>query len=96
MNCSVMELMEKTVIDVATGEKIGNLCDVELDTKTACVSALIVVLKTKSGSFLAKCERVRVDWGHIRIIGKDAILVECCGELKHFLPQKNFFDKIWN
>ncbi|MBR0414164.1 MAG: YlmC/YmxH family sporulation protein [Clostridia bacterium] len=96
MNCSMMELMEKAVIDVASGEKIGNLCDVEIDTKSACVSALIVSVKMKGNALFGKFDRIKIDWGHIRIIGKDAVLVECCGELKHCVPEKSFLDKIWN
>jgi len=96
MICSMMELMEKAVIDVASGEKIGNLCDMEVDTKSACVSALIVAVKSKTNALFGKCERIKIGWGHIRIIGKDAVLVECCEEMKHVIPQKGLFDKIWN
>ena len=96
MTCSVMELMEKAVIDAATGERIGNLCDVELDSQSACVCSLIVAVKSKGGSFIAKSERVKIDWGHIRVIGPDAVLVDCCGELKHLVPAKSFLDKLWN
>ncbi len=96
MKCSIMELLEKSVIDAATGERIGNLCDVELNAENACLSALIIAVKAKNGSFFAKSEKVRIEWCNIRVIGKDAILVECCGELKKLVPEKSFLDKIWN
>lgn len=96
MRCSIMELLEKAVINAASGERIGNLCDVELDTENACLCALIVQLKSKNGSFFGKCEKVRIDWCHIRVIGKDAILVECTGELKRLVNEKNFLDRLWN
>ena len=96
MKCSIMDLLEKSVINTATGERIGNLCDVELDTDNACLCALIVQLKSKPGSFFGKCEKARIDWCHIRIIGKDAILIDCTGELKHLAPDRGFFDKMWN
>ncbi|MBQ6380352.1 MAG: YlmC/YmxH family sporulation protein [Clostridia bacterium] len=96
MKCSMMELLEKPVINAATGERIGNLCDVEIDTQTASISAFIVVVKSKNGSLLGKCEKVCIDWCNIRVIGKDAILVDCCTELKQFAAPKSFLDKIWN
>ncbi|MBR2589868.1 MAG: YlmC/YmxH family sporulation protein [Clostridia bacterium] len=96
MKCSIMDLLEKSVINTATGERIGNLCDVELDTENACLCALIVQLKAKPGSFFGKCEKVRIDWCHIRIIGKDAILIDCTGDLKHVSPDKGLLEKIWN
>lgn len=97
MKCSIMELLEKPVINAANGERIGNLCDVELNTENACLSALIVQVKSKGGaSFIGKCEKVRIEWCNIRVIGKDAVLVDCTGELKHLIPEKGFFDRIWN
>lgn len=96
MKCSIMELLEKSVINSATGEKIGNLCDVELNTEDACLSALIVAIKSKSGSFLAKTEKVRIEWCNIKVIGHDAVLVNCQGELKYLEAEKSFIEKLWN
>lgn len=95
MNCFVTELMEKTVINAATGERIGQMCDVEIDTQNACLSALVVAVK-KSGSFITRCERVKIDWCHIKIIGKDAVLVDCIGEFKAVHSEKNLLEKLWN
>lgn len=96
MICSIMDLLEKAVINAATGERIGALCDVELDTENACLSALIVQVKSKNGSILAKCDKVRVEWCNIQVIGKDAILVDCSCELKKVHPEKSLLDKLWN
>ena len=96
MICSIMELLEKAVINAATGERIGNLCDVELDTENACLSALIVQVKSKNGSLLARCDKLRVEWCNIQVIGKDAVLVDCTCELKKIQPEKTLFDKLWN
>ena len=96
MKCSVIELLEKSVISSSSGDKIGNLCDVELDTESACLSALIVSVKSKSSSFLGKNEKVRIEWKDIKVIGKDAVLVDCREELQHILNEKSFLDKIWS
>ena len=96
MMCSIMDLMEKAVINAATGERVGNLCDVELDTKTASLCAIIVTVKKNSGGFISKCEKVRIDWCNISVIGHDAILVQCEGELKRISEEKSFIEKIWD
>ena len=96
MKCSMTDLLEKSVINASNGNKIGQLCDIELDTGSACLSALIVAVRNKSTPFIAKCEKVRIDWCNIRIIGKDAILVDCAEELCFINEQKNFLDKLWN
>lgn len=96
MKCSLADLFEKPVINASNGNRIGHLCDIELDTASACLSAIIVVLKNKNVPFIAKCEKVRIDWCNIRIIGKDAILVDCAEELCYINEQKNFLDKLWN
>ena len=96
MMCSIMNLMEKAVINSATGERIGNLCDVELDTQSASLCAIIVSVKKHSGCFISKCEKVRIDWCNISVIGHDAILVHCEGELKRISEEKSFIEKIWD
>lgn len=87
--------MEKSVINAATGERIGNLCDVEVDTQTASLCAIIVGLKSKGNSFFTKVQRVRIDWCNIKVIGQDAILVNICGEFEVLKEEKSFFEKIW-
>ena len=96
MKCSIMELLEKSVIDAKDGNKIGNLCDVELDTERACLSALIIAVKSKNNPFLAKYEKVRIEWCDIKVIGKDAVLVDCKGQLCRLEEEKNLIDKLWN
>ena len=96
MMCSIMNLMEKAVINSATGERIGNLCDVELDTQTASLCAIIVKKKKNNGGFISKCEKVRIDWCSISVIGHDAILVHCEGELKRINEEKSLIEKLWD
>ena len=96
MRCSIVDLMEKSVINAATGERIGNLCDVELDTKSASLCAIIVGLKSKGNSFFAKVQKVRIDWSDIEVIGQDAILINMCGEFEMLKEEKNFLEKLWN
>lgn len=96
MKCSIIELQEKSVIDSATGAKIGSVCDVEIDTETATLSAIIVLVRHKGSSVISKGEKARIEWKDIKVIGSDAILVDCEGQLNYLVPDKSFIEKLWN
>ena len=44
MPCRMGELRQKEVISVKDGGRLGFVCDVEIDTHTAQVTALVVYL----------------------------------------------------
>ena len=96
MNCSILDLLEKSVINVNTAEKIGALADVEVDTKSANICAIIVSVKSDNASFFAKYEKVRIDWSNIKMIGKDAILIDWPGVYEPIKEDKGFLDKFLN
>ncbi len=95
MKCSIMDLQEKFVIDGSTGNRIGYVSDVELDTEEAKLNALIVSAKSRS-SLLSKSDKIRVDWEDIRVIGADSIIVSGGKEYGVFTPPKSIFEKFWN
>lgn len=96
MKCSVLELQEKSVIDSETGAKIGNVCDVEIDTESSNLSAVIVSVRHKGNNLIGKTEKVRIDWNDIKVIGSDAILINSTNQLNYLMPEKSFIDKLWN
>ena len=42
MICSLMDLRNKEVVNISNGEKLGFVDDIEIDTETSTVIALIV------------------------------------------------------
>ena len=40
MICGIVELRNKDVIDISTGERLGYVCDVEVNTCTACLESI--------------------------------------------------------
>lgn len=75
MTCSVGSLCDKDVITVCDGMKIGIVSDVEFDTCTGCITA--IVIGGKQGFFgVGKTEDVKICWSDIQVIGDDTILVK--------------------
>ena len=68
------ELRQRDVINLCDGTKIGCITDIELDTCTGQISALIL---SSGGIFsFVKEPRIALPWNRIECIGEDAILVK--------------------
>lgn len=80
MYCRISDLRSKFVINVRNGGKLGYVSDVELDTVTATVSALIIKGRLRLLGLLGREDDIVVRWEDIEVIGEDTILVN------HALP----------
>lgn len=96
MKCSITQLLDKAVINIKSAEKIGALTDVEIDTQSASICSIIVAVKCENASFFSKYEKVRIDWSNIKMIGKDAILIDWPGVYEPIKEDKGFLDKFLN
>ncbi len=76
MNCYITELNEKEVINICDGTRLGNVCDVEVDTCTGCLVSIIIYGKGKCFGLLGREEDIRICWNEIKVIGDDTILVD--------------------
>lgn len=76
MNCYITELNEKEVINLCDGMRLGNVCDVEIDTSTGCLTAIIIYGRSKCFGILGRDEDIRICWNEIKVIGDDTILVD--------------------
>lgn len=75
MGCTTGDLREKDVVNICNGQRLGCVCELELDTDCGRITALIVSGDSFVASVLGK-GRVRVPWDNIKRIGRDTILVE--------------------
>jgi YlmC/YmxH family sporulation protein len=77
MPCRLQELRKKEVISACSGCRIGYVDDLEVDTKTALVRALVVYGRPRLliGLFGGR-DDCHIPWEKIRLIGEDAILVD--------------------
>ncbi|WP_242964873.1 YlmC/YmxH family sporulation protein [Scatolibacter rhodanostii] len=96
MNCRMGELRNKEVVNVKDGIKIGYISDIEIDTKTARLSAIIIYGRLRWLGLLGREDDVVIPWSQITLIGSDAVLVEYeePREYKKHSVISEFLDKI--
>ena len=78
MKCSISSLCDKDVISIESGRNIGSVSDVEFDTCTGCITALIICGKQGFFGLVGKTEDIRINWSDIEVIGNDSILIKKC------------------
>ncbi|GHV34117.1 hypothetical protein FACS18949_09580 [Clostridia bacterium] len=76
MNCRIVDLRCKEVINVCNGCRLGYPCDVEVDAVTGRVAAIIVHGPPRFWGLFGKCEEHVVLWCNVKRVGDDLILVE--------------------
>ncbi|QHQ62061.1 YlmC/YmxH family sporulation protein [Anaerocolumna sedimenticola] len=74
------ELKEKEVINCRDGERLGFICDVEIDIHTGIVVRLIVPGPCKIWGILGRDQEYVIDYTCIKQIGADVILVDIDSE----------------
>ena len=75
MKCCLTDLQSKEIINVATGQRLGYICDVELDLTDGRILSLIVPGVRKMGGLIPGDQDLVIPWGGIVRMGKDIILV---------------------
>lgn len=78
MHCCITEMRYKEVICVSNGCRLGNVCDVEVDTCSGRVVAFVIYGTSKFFGLFGKTPDIRICWEDIDVIGEDTILVKCC------------------
>ena len=68
-------MRHKEVINVKDGTRLGTVCDIEIDTTTARVSALVIYGKLRWLGLLGREDDIVIRWQDIQVIGDDTILV---------------------
>ncbi len=67
------DLQNKDVVDISSGDKVGNVIDAEISNQGTIMK---IIINDKKGFFnLMKSEEVSIPWAMIRKIGSDVILV---------------------
>lgn len=76
MGCRMGDLRNKEVINVKDGSRVGFVSDVELDTKTAGLTALVVYGRLRLFGILGREPDTVIPWKSIVLIGDDTVLVD--------------------
>ena len=76
MTCRMDALRDKEVINVKDGGRIGFVSDVEVDTKEARLTAVVVYGRLRLFGLFGREPDFVIPWGKIVLIGEDTVLVE--------------------
>lgn len=74
--CRVVDLRCKEVINIHTGARLGYVCDVEIETCTGRLTAIVVPGCMRFFGLFGRGEDIVIPWCDIKKIGDDIILVE--------------------
>ncbi|MCL2884830.1 MAG: YlmC/YmxH family sporulation protein [Oscillospiraceae bacterium] len=75
MLCRVTDMCNKEVINVCDGMRLGCVDDVEVDTCSCHLEAIVIFGRAKFLGFLGHEEDLVIPWKHIEVIGEHTILV---------------------
>ncbi|MBQ0126148.1 MAG: YlmC/YmxH family sporulation protein [Clostridiales bacterium] len=88
---SVNDIREKEVINVCDGRRLGYIYDVDVDSCSGKILAVVVLFDCRMFG-VGKCEELVIPWDKIVCFGEDAVLVnigpniyerlKCEGKLK--------------
>lgn len=72
----ISDFQIKDIVNIADGKKLGNMTDLEINTATGKIEAIIVSNHTRWMGVFGKDEEILIPWHKIKKIGADVILVE--------------------
>ncbi len=75
MFCRITDMHEKEVINVCNGSRLGCVDDVEIDTCTAQLCAIVIHGRPKALGLMGHEEDILIPWKEIEVIGEETILV---------------------
>lgn len=71
----ISEFRQKEVVDIKTGQRLGFICDIEIDPDSGKIISVTVPSGKLFSSVMKKADKV-ILWESIIKIGPDIILVE--------------------
>lgn len=75
MFCRITDMHDKEVINVCNGNRLGCVDDVEVDTCTAQLCAIVIHGRPKALGLMGHEEDLVIPWKEIEVIGEETILV---------------------
>jgi YlmC/YmxH family sporulation protein len=86
----VSDLQSKDVVSVGDGKRLGSIGDLEIDTDSGLIRALIIPSQGKFFGMVGGGQEYVVPWHQIVKIGSDVILVDLrpARETGYYLPSQ--------
>ena len=83
VSCRIIDMRHKEVINIKNGTRLGCVCDVEIDTKTAKVIAIVIYGRLRCFGLFGRDDDIIIKWEDIQVIGDDTILVSYNDYFRH-------------
>ena len=96
MACRIADMRHKEVINVKDGVKIGYVDDVEFDTASAELTALVVYGKSRFFGLFGREDDIVITWQDIEVIGEDTVLVSFDAIRSAPSKKVGFFSKLFD
>ena len=91
MFCRITELHNKEVINICDGMRLGCVDDVEVDTHTAQLTAIVLHGRPKMLGIMGCEEDIVIPWKEIEVIGGETVLVNRPGLCKEPKPRGGMY-----
>lgn len=75
MVCRITDMHDKEVINICNGCRLGVVDDVEVDTCSAQVSAIVIHGRPKCLGIFGHEDDLVIPWRDIEVIGEETVLV---------------------
>ena len=86
MCCRIAELRNKQVVCVKTGDVLGYVSDIEVNTTTGKLESIIIYGRPRALGLFGKYDDIVIPWSDIEVIGAETVLVK--SESTYCLQQK--------
>ena len=75
MTARISDMHNKEVINVCDGTRLGYVDDLEVDTCTAQITALVICGRSRLFGLLGRENDIVIEWKDIEVVGDETILV---------------------
>ena len=75
MMARISDMHEKEVINICDGTRLGYVDDLEVDTCTAQITALVISGSNRLFGLLGRVPDIVIQWKDIEVIGEETVLV---------------------
>ena len=76
MFCRIEELRNKQVVCVHSGDVLGYVSDIEIDSQNGRIKSLVIFGKPRVLGLFGSREDIVIPWGDIEVIGTETVLVK--------------------
>ena len=87
------DMRSREVISVRDGSRIGFLGDIEIDTQSASLAAIVVYGRSRIFGLFGHEDDCVIPWSDIATIGDDAVLVDFTPQKRP--PKRGFLANFW-